>query len=385
MYDYFVNSVLSLEKYILEQNFQGYDRYDGLMSPLFKIPLFKNRTFRFYFQQVTKRLPFNFRPLLGIKKSTNPVTLGLCLQAFTYLSKALPEKEKFYQDKIEYLLDELERSKASGYSGACWGYDFDWEARYVTIPAFMPTIVATGIITNGLFEHYRLTGDERSFALCQSAVQFMLNDLNRTHDGEQFCFSYSPADQQVVFNATMKGARLLAQVYSVTEQKELLEAAKSTVSFVMKHQRKDGAWVYALKDNREWVDNYHTGYILDSLMDYIRYSGDTTFQPHLKAGIQYYTDHFFEQNRVPRFYDHKTFPVDCTAAAQSILTLIHANRLETARKVAGWVVAHMQDKAGYFYYRKFRFFTSKLSFMRWSNAWMFVALAKLIYSEKKAA
>jgi len=35
----------------------------------------------------------------------------------------------------------------------------------------------------------------------------------------------------------------------------------------------------------------------------------------------------------------------------------------------------MQSKNGYFFYQKKRFFKNKISYMRWSQAWMLYALA----------
>jgi hypothetical protein len=38
----------------------------------------------------------------------------------------------------------------------------------------------------------------------------------------------------------------------------------------------------------------------------------------------------------------------------------------------------MQDKKGYFYYQKFPFFTNKISYMRWGQAWMLLAISSLL-------
>ncbi|KAA3616668.1 MAG: delta-aminolevulinic acid dehydratase [Calditrichaeota bacterium] len=372
-------NTLRLENYILANKYRGYDRYDGLESPLFKLPALNNKKLRFLVQQITKRSLLNLRPLLGIPKGYNPVTLGLCLQGFAYLSQVFPEKNEIYLERIEILLDELIRLQSKGFSGACWGYDFDWEARYASIPAFTPTVVATGIITNSLFIAYELTQNRHALDLCISAVDFIRKDLNKVYEGDLFCYSYSPLDKQIVFNATMKGARLLSQVYSINSDSSLLNEAALTVQFVMKHQNRTGAWVYSHNDNRDWVDNYHTGYILDCLETFVKLTGDETHRNNLELGFQFYCDNFFEHEKIPKFYDQKKYPVDCTSAAQSILTLVRFGKLKIAENVANWMVSNMQAKDGHFYFRKYKYFTSKISFMRWSNAWMFAALSYLLF------
>jgi len=226
-----VKSVLNkLESYIVSESYRGYDPFDGLMSPIFKLPILRsNKLIRFGFQQVFRRIHFNIRPLFGIKKGINPVTLGLSIQAYTYLIQIKKEKEKFYYDQIDFCLYKLFDLKSKGYSGACWGYDFDWKARYTKIPAYTPTIVATGIISNSLFEYHKYSNDIRAKELIISAAQFALKDLNRIYEGDLFCFSYSPNDKQIVFNASMKGARLLTQAYTLTSDKKYIEEAERIV------------------------------------------------------------------------------------------------------------------------------------------------------------
>ena len=384
MSDKTLQSLAALESYILKENFRGYDPYDGLNSPILKLPILRsNKLIRFGFQQVFRRIPVNVRPLLGIKKGLNPVTLGLSIQAFTFLSQVNKDKEDFHKQKLNDCLNELIRLQSKGYSGSCWGYDFDWEARYARINAYTPTIVTVGFITNALFGYYKIYKDERAKNLILSASQFAIKDLNRTYDKEgDFCFSYSPNDNQVVFNATMKGARLLAQCYSINKNEKLLSEAKKTIAFVMKYQRANGSWSYSEGDSRIWVDNFHTAYVLDCLSEYIKLSGDKTFGNNLEAGKEYYIRNFFEDDGKPKYYSNKTYPIDSTSAAQSILTLIRLGQNDLAEKVLLWMIENMQSNEGFFYYQKRKNYTNKISYMRWSNVWMFLALSYFLYNTK---
>ncbi len=377
--DFVLERLFLLQDYIEREAYRGYDPYDALTSPLFRLPLLNhNKLLRWGFQQVVKRLPINTRPLLGIAKGYNPVTLGLCLQGYAYLSRLRPDENDGM--KFEFLLSELERLQSKGYSGACWGYDFDWEARYARIPAFAPTVVATGFITNALFEYYQITRSQKAFDLCESATRFVMNGLNKTFEGDAFCYSYSPLDRQVVLNATMKGARLLAQVYSVTKNQVLIDEARKTVKFVAKKQQPSGAWAYATKqgDARTWADNFHTGYVLDCLDDYQKHSGDRSFKDALQKGVTYYEANFFENGEIPKYYDKSLYPIDATAIAQSILTLTRFGKMDLAERVVNWTLNNMQDESGYIYYQRTKRGVNKIPYMRWSSAWVFMALAKYL-------
>lgn len=380
------SSLQKLRHHIESEAFRGYDPYDALQSPLFHLPFLRsNKLVRFSAQQFVKRSPINLRPFLFVPKGYNPVTLGLCIQAYAYLIKSARDekKAKEYSDRIDFLIDELIGLRAKGYSGTCWGYDFDWEARYSRIPSYQPTVVATGIITNGLFECFRFTNKARAIELCSDAVEFVLKDLHRTYEGSRFCFSYSPFDKQVVFNASMKGARCLAQVYSVTRDERLQEEAARAVEFVANHQREDGSWYYSASKTGRWIDNYHTGYVLECLSEYIRCTGDKRLSASLEKGSDFYKENFFESNRIPKFYHNQIYPIDCTSAAQSILTLIKLAETGLATRVGLWMIEHMQCKDGYFYFRKYKNHLIKTPFMRWSQAWMMLALANLERSIKE--
>ncbi|HYF03945.1 MAG TPA: prenyltransferase/squalene oxidase repeat-containing protein [Patescibacteria group bacterium] len=382
--EFLKQSILRTEKFITKEKFRGYDPYDALLSPLFKLPVLNSwKIPRLGTQQVLKRLPVNLRPLLGIEKGYNPVTLGLCLQAYSYLFKTLPEQKAYFRQQAEFCIKEIDRLQSKGYNGACWGYDFDWQARYATIKAYTPTVVATGFITNALFTAYEIIKSERAFELCKSACNFVLKDLNRTEDESgDFCFSYSPNDRQVVLNATMKGARLLAQVYSVTKDEELLKTARKTTNFVANHQHENGSWPYSIGDTRTWADNFHTGYVLDCLDEYEKMTGDNSFKNIKEKGWKYYRANFFEHGEIPKYYDNSLYPIDATACAQSLITLSQFGDMVQALKTAKWIIENMQNADGSVAYQIKKTFKNNVIYMRWSVAWTFLGLSKVLYTVK---
>lgn len=375
-------SLERLESYIVAERFRGYDPYDALTSPVFRLPALRSsKWLRIAAEQALKRSPYNIRPLLGIPKGYNPVTLAFVLEASAYRARVDVERADEHRARATHCAAELARLRSRGYSGDCWGYPFDWEARYGRVPASTPTIVATGIVTNSLFVAYRLLHLENAFEMCKSAARFVLEDLRRTvaEDGT-FCWGYSPADNQRVLNATMKGARLCAQVYSVTRDDSYLEPATHTVTYVSHQQRADGSWPYAVGDTRDWADNFHTAYVLDALDSYGRCTGDDRFLEVKERGWQHYRQNFFHHDRIPKYYVDETFPVDATACGQSLLTLCRFGDLETATRVADWTIHTMQCPDGHFAYQVRRRRLVRIPYMRWSSAYMYAGLSRLAYA-----
>ncbi|MCH7720309.1 MAG: hypothetical protein IH988_04885 [Planctomycetes bacterium] len=49
------------------------------------------------------------------------------------------------------------------------------------------------------------------------------------------------------------------------------------------------------------------------------------------------------------------------------------------KTIADWTIDSLQDSdEGFFYYRKYRHFRNKTSYMRWGQAWMLLALTTLL-------
>jgi len=372
-------SVGKLKSHLEINDYYGYDPYDTLKSPVFKSKPFQAHFPRFLGQQFGKRFPIHLQKILGIPKGLNPVTLGLCIQSLSYLIPVFPEQKNLLINEIDKLLDRLISIKSKGYSGSAWGYDFDWEARYAKIDAYVPTSVVTGIITNSLFESNSIVENVQMQEIIIDASKFILNDLNRTRIGNSMCFSYSPNDNLLVLNASMKAVRLLSQAFYFTKNEELKEIADEAVLFLISNQNPNGSWVYSLNEKRNWPDNYHTGYNLDCLDAYINLMGRHQFKVDLEKGIGFYVKNYFEENGAPKLYVNNTYPNDSTAAAQSILSLSRFGKFDLANEVATWSIRNLQASNGGFYYRKNKYFTDKRIFMRWNNAWMFAGLTYLLY------
>jgi hypothetical protein len=372
-------SIERVEAHVVENGYRGYDPYDALTSRLFRAtPLRASRAARLAFQQALKRLPFNLRPVLGIRKGYNPVTVAFALEAAAYLAHADRERSHVYRSRALELVADLERLRSHG-SGACWGYDFDWESRYGGfVPAGAPTIVATGLVANALFVAHRTLDIQDAGELCVSAAQFALEDLPR-HQGSDgtFCWGYYPGDRQRVLNATMKGARLCAQAYAITGDKSVLAPASATAAYVAAHQRRNGSWPYAVGDPRTFVDNFHTAYVLDAFHEYERHTQDDRFRGVTDAGWLFYRRTFFVEDQIPRYYATRLHPIDATSCAQSLLTLCRFGDVETARRVAAWTIENMQYADGHFAYQQRRWLRVGIPYTRWASAYMYLGLARL--------
>ena len=373
-----------LKDYCEKQGYKGWDPYDGLTSKTFQaIPFIsKKRVSRLAWIQLFKRSPLNLRRLLRVKKSYNSKGLALFLIGYCNLYKTSGDKALL--EKISFLAEIIIGLQVSGYSGACWGYYFDWQARAFFQPAHTPTVVATSFVTEALLKAYDVTGNKKYLDVAVSSADFVLKDLNRTYDEKgNFCFSYSPIDQTQVYNASLLGARLLSHIYYYTKNEALKEQAYKAVQYACDHQQSNGAWSYGNLPYHSWVDSFHTGFNLECIYEYAKYTGDQRFDNHLWKGYEYYINNFFSQDGRSNYYNNKVYPIDIHAPAQLIVTAAKLDRFNEQRalidKVLNWTIKHMQHPSGYFYYQKKKGISSKIAYMRWAQAWMFYAMSYYLH------
>lgn len=382
----YLESFKKLSSYCEAEQFKGWDPYDGLNSWVIqKTPLGKSRFFRLAWIQLFKRNPINLRTLFGVKKDYNPKGLGLFLTGYCNLYKVEAKQE--YLEQIILLANQIIEMKTKGYSGACWGYNFDWQARAFFQPKFTPTVVATTFIAEALLEAYEITKNKDYLSTAESCAKFVLMDLNKSFDDNgNFTLSYSPLDKTQVYNAGLLGAKLLSLVYKYNKDPDLLVNAKKIVAYVCDKQRSDGAWTYGTLPFHQWIDNFHTGYNLECIYTYQNISGDVSFEKHIKLGVDYYLGNFFTSEGVSKYYNNQTFPIDIHAPAQLIVTLSKLGRFCENKilvdKVLKWTVDNMQSDKGYFYYQKKKNVTSKIPYIRWAQSWMFYAFSYYFLEEK---
>ena len=387
-----VIAALSTRDRMRDSDLKGWDPYDTLTSPLFKLPLFRSSwLLRFGIQQVVLRAPINLRPLLRTPKQRNAVTVGLYIQGLSDLTDAGLLDRSEAAAEVSRWIANLKETRSPGWSGSCWGYPFPWEGRPGAhrTPAGFPTVVATGMICNGLHRAWQVFNDRSAQELLLDSAAFVLNDLNRVDETDDaWCWSYSPADQQAVVNATMKGTRLIAQAIDAgLDDANAMEAAASSARWTARQQKENGGWAYAVGDDpRSWEDHFHTAYILECFSTYRNLSGDRSFDETVQRGWDHYREVFFTDSAIPRYYDTQDAPLDPTAAGQALLILPDFGEAEYATEVLAAVMPKLGNPDGSFRYRPrgARGRAGGVHYIRWSTAWMFAGMAHVLNALKAA-
>ena len=378
-------TVLQLLSYCRANQWAGHDPYDALNSRIFNaLPFLNSRIPRLIMTQVMKRSPVDFRPLLVVPKTQNPKAIGLFLSAILKLSSiGIAHQEGL----VEGMIDRLVALRSPGVPYWCWGYSFPWQTRSEVVTRGSPNLVCTTFVANALLDAYEQVQDLRCLKMATSAAEYILNELYWSSDDSVQSFAYPlPSMRVQVHNANFLGSALLCRVSNLTGDKKFLERALAVARCSVAKQKPDGSWEYGEGASQHWIDNFHTGFNLGALKAIGRYLQTAEFDQSVLRGFQFYRAHFFRQDGAPKYFHDRTYPIDIHCVAQSIITLtdfqhLDASSLQLANKVLRWAMDNKWDRRGFFYYRVLRLITIRISYMRWSQAWMLLALASMLHTQ----
>jgi rhamnogalacturonyl hydrolase YesR len=193
-----------------------------------------------------------------------------------------------------------------------------------------------------------------------------------------------------VHNANCLGAALLARVFSLNQNKKLIDYSKNAFDFTISCQNDNGSWAYKLDPRtgkiRKQVD-FHQGFVVETLCDFIKHSGknDSRYEESMLKGASFYKNKQFLTNGQAKWRLPQRYPVDIHHIAQGIITftkVFEQTKSEKfhnfSEKIFKWAIQKMLDENGYFYYQKWPFLLNKIEYFRWNQAWMFYSISNLI-------
>lgn len=372
-------SLKKVQKWVEDHNYEAYEPFDGLSSPL-RALTFGNSLLERFLQQGVRQSPINIRPLVGVKPL--PSTKGRGYMAAGYLKLFVLTGDAEYKRKAVDNLEWLIEHKSPKFNEFSWANHFDYASRGGQYSKHESIIVWTSLIGHAFLDAYELLDEQRYLDVAESACRWILG-LPKERTGTGTCLSYHMLGQNSVHNASMLGAGFLARTWHHSPRPEYRELAAAAMEYSCTRQLPDGSWWYGEAPKYHWIDNFHTGYNLDSLHCYIENTGDRTFASQLERGFTYFKETFFEASGRPRYYDNRPYPIDIQCASQAIETLVKFSDrgedvLPTAVRVARWTIANMQGRDGHFYFRKYPVLTAKAPMLHWGQATMFLALAMLL-------
>ncbi len=383
------DSFLKLEQYCRENNYKGYSLYDSHLS---NIPFEKfGSNVSFIINQINKRSPINFRKIINVNKEYNPKGMGLFLNSYlTQKELGNPLKINHLDKSIDFFFNWLESNFSKGYSGYCWGYNYPWPKKDGSIvKPFYPTSVVTGFNIRSIFKYYLITNDKRAIKIIKKAKDFIINDIPFIENKRGICFSYTTSKQDITINANLLAGEILAYSDYVENKNSNINTIKKILDFTTSYQNENGSWYYSydIKTKKPKIQiDFHQGYVLESIKRICKFSEIpiSDYKNIINNGLLFYYNNQFSKEGYSFWRIPSKWPVDIHNQSQGIITFsnfknFNPKYLDFSKKIANWTITNMQNKIkGNFYYQKWPIITNKVSYMRWNQGWMMVAISTLM-------
>lgn len=379
-----MNQIISIAVELYRQakvrSFSGQDPFDALNSHFFKlVPGLRKGLFGLAWIQFHKRSIFNLRPLFLVPFGRNPKGIGLFILGL--LEDYKRTRDESYLKEAVDLADWLltQQGDITEWQHACWGYHFDWNARAFYVPKGKPNVITTIYVSQALYALGQVTGDQRYIAPALDSASFIVKTLYSEFDGRKF-FAYIPGEEAFVHNASLWGAAWVGFVASIAGNNEYKELALTVARQSVSEQSADGSWVYGARHHHQFIDGFHTGYNLEAL-HVLRTSLETTeFDSAIELGLAYYKQEMFEVDGTAKYYNTNRYPLDMHSVSQAVLTLLKVSGKKEDIELAGKVIQRSIDtlympKQQRFVYQKHKYFTNKINYIRWTQAWVYYSFS----------
>jgi squalene cyclase len=165
-----------------------------------------------------------------------------------------------------------------------------------------PLITTTPYVYEAFSYVHRIDGNERWLEIMQSIAEHAANDIkDKEISTDAATAGYNPFDTTGgVINASAYRAFLLMSAANQFRRDDYRYIAERNLNFVLNSQQPDGSWFYASDGVRDFVDHFHTCFVLKALAKIERLSGHEGCRKAIKAGTDYYLCNLFDERGLPK-------------------------------------------------------------------------------------
>lgn len=317
------------------------------------------------------------------KKQRFPIADAHYAMGFAWLYE-ITGQEKYYKRAVHFL-DVLLETRCPDWEHYCWGYPFNWETRGGTVLAGTPLITITPYAYEAFAHLHRIDGEERWVNILRSIADHVADDFVdiETGPGEATC-SYSPYDGNGVINASAYRAGVLADASIRFEDERYWVIGKRNLNFVLTNQQSDGSWPYAMDSVRDFVDHFHTCFVLKALEKINKLTGNEDCRQAIVKGVDYYLEQLFDEDSLPKpfsraprltVYRNELYDYAESINLASILDGRFPRLDETALSIVRDGVTRWVKPDGSFRSRRLLLGWDNVPMHRWAQAQMFRSLS----------
>jgi hypothetical protein len=312
-----------------------------------------------------------------------PIADAHYAMGFAFLYQATGDPSQL--ENAVHFLTELKKSRCQQFKEYCWGYPFDWVTRNGVLKEQTPLITTTPYVYEAFLQVFKLDPRDEWKLILESIARHASVDIKdfETSEKASSC-SYTPYDKGGVINAAAYRAFMLTSASLLFSNESYWKIAERNLNFVLENQNADGSWFYAVDGVRDFVDHYHTCFVMKALAKVHALTGHAATLKALGKGVGYYLGNLFDADglpkpfsRAPRLTVYKRELYDCAECIN--LCLLLRDRFPVLDTTLEKVVAHVLQawvkRDGSFRSRKLYLSWDNVPMHRWGQSQMFRSLA----------
>jgi hypothetical protein len=378
-----LDAFLALHDNAIRAGYCGYEFDDLLASRIVRLLAGNSLIRQRVAVQVGERLPVNVRPLLGVPKLESTKARSFFAKGYLWLYASTSDRH--WLGAATASLDWLLQHPSTGYHGLSWGNHFDFASRAGFFPKHLPTVVWSAHIAEAMALASSVIPNPRYRDAVERVADFIVMDLGMTEDAHGICLHYAPGVPAEIHNSNLLGAAILARASDHRNEPKWREIAIRSYQWSLHHWQSDGSWLYGVGPRYHWSDNFHTAYVIDSLLTGHNLLGEEEVPwSVIERSVTYWITNFFGSDGTPNYYNDRTYPLDIQCAAQAIETLSRlSDRFAAcgplASKTLTWTLDRMRKPNGAFRYQIHRRIRNNLESFHWGQATMLSALGAYLY------
>ena len=235
-----------------------------------------------------------------------PIADAHYAMGFALLSQ-VSKNEQHYKRAVHFL-NVLKETKCAGYDEYCWGYPFNWETVRGTIWQGTPLITTVPYVYEAFKQVYEVDGDNNWREIMRSIAQHALltyKDIETSPTASTCSYTPDPKDSIKVVNANAYRAFLLTSAAVDFSEEKYRVVAERNLNFVLEAQNEDGSWYYSTDGARNFVDHFHTCFVMKALAKIEALTGHPGCTAALQRGVDYYVKNLFDEEGVPKPFSRR--------------------------------------------------------------------------------
>jgi hypothetical protein len=318
-----------------------------------------------------------------------PIADAHYAMGYAFLSQALGD-EQYYRRAVHFL-EILKETRSKGYGHYCWGYPFNWETRHGTFREGTPFITSVPYVYEAFRQVYEIDGNPEWREIMESIACHVADDYLdfRTSENGSTC-SYTPKMEPGVINASAYRAFLLTKAALDFSEDRYRKIAERNLAFVLESQNSDGSWYYSTGGERDFVDHFHTCFVLKALAKIESISGNQQCTAAIERGVDYYIKNLFDDQLLPKPFSRRprmtVYRRELYDYAECInLALLLQGRFPALDEILSRVInlERWQKPDGCFRGRQLLIGWDNTPMHRWAQAQLFRSLCYLLYQFTK--